>query len=218
MNGWLNERGKIIRLMRSNITIEKSYELFGLTRSASIDEIKSTYRQMAKAIHPDLNPNDATALDRFNTLNQAYQLLLDAAQSVSNIDSEATTRAAVNENMDAKVDSVRVTYIVDPPLSPKDLQLKQEIFASLEKLLRQGEFKQAVTTIDLLVRVIPNRNEIVKKQSEVYFKYAQELVNGRRQLSLARTYLKESLKLTPHDRQRWEAVNREFNRIERLLK
>jgi DnaJ domain len=54
--------------MSSNITIEKSYQ-FGLTRSASIDEIKSTYRQMAKAIHPDLNPSDTTALDRFNTLN-----------------------------------------------------------------------------------------------------------------------------------------------------
>lgn len=204
--------------MKSNITIEKSYELFGLSRSASIYEIKSTYRQLAKAIHPDLNPNDATALDRFNTLNQAYQLLLEAAQSANHTAPETSTKATVNENIDAKVDSVRVTYVVDPPLSPEDLQLKQEIFASLEKLLRQGDFQQAVATIDLLVKVIPNRIEIVKKQSEVYFKYAQELVNGRRQLTLARTYLKESLRLTPHDRQRWEAVNREFNRIERFLK
>ncbi|AFY96228.1 J domain-containing protein [Chamaesiphon minutus] len=204
--------------MKSNITLDKSYELFGLTRSASIDEIKSIYRQMAKEIHPDLNPNDVTALDRFNTLNQAYQLLLDAAQSVNNIDPEATDKATANENMDARVDGVRITYIVDPPLSPEDLQLKQEIFASLEKILRRGDFRQAVTTIDLLVRVIPNRNEIVKKQSEVYFKYAQELVNGRRQLNLARTYLKESVKLNPHDPQHWEAVNRQFNRIERLLK
>jgi tetratricopeptide (TPR) repeat protein len=204
-------------MIRSNITIEKSYELFGLTRSASLDEIKSIYRQMAKKIHPDLNPDDPTALDRFNTLNQAYQLLLDSAQSTNNIDPEATAKAAVNDDLDAK-DRVRVSYVVDPPLSPKDLQLKQEVFESLDKLIRQGNFSQAISTIDLLVKVIPNRSEILKKQSEVYFKYAQELVNGRRQLNLARTYLKKSLQLAPHDRHRWEAVNREFNRIERLLK
>jgi hypothetical protein len=113
---------------------------------------------------------------------------------------------------------VRVSYVVDPALSPADLQLKQEIFESLGKLIRQGDFTKAISTIDLLVKVIPNCQEISRKQSEIYFKYAQELVKQRTQLHLARTYLKASLKIDPHNQQRWEAVNREFNQIERLTK
>jgi curved DNA-binding protein CbpA len=71
-------------MISSNITLEQSYNLLRLNPSASIDEIKAIYRQMAKSMHPDLNPEDPTARDRFNTLNQAYQLLLSAARSTPN--------------------------------------------------------------------------------------------------------------------------------------
>jgi tetratricopeptide (TPR) repeat protein len=200
-------------MIESNITIEKSYELFGLKPSASIHEIKTIYRQMAKAIHPDLNPQDPTARDRFHTLNQAYQLLLAATQLAP--DPIDAIPAVDPDDRDA---DVLVSYIVDPPLDPKDLALKQEVFESLEKLIRQENFRKAVSIVDMLARVIPNSSEISKKRSEVYFKYAQDLVKQRTQLNLARTYLKESLKIDPHNQQRWQAVNREFNRIERLLK
>jgi tetratricopeptide (TPR) repeat protein len=190
----------------SQISIEKSYELFGVNRSTSIDEIKAIYRRMAKEIHPDLHPDDLMARDRFHQLNQAYQLLLAAADDRKN--------SASSES--ASSNSVRIDRVVEPILSPQDLQLKQEIFASLEKLIRQGDFIKAVATIDLLVKVIPNSTEISKKQSEVYFQYAQELVKQRQQFNLARIYLKQSLKLDPRNQKRWEAVNREFNRIERF--
>ena len=199
-------------MISNNITLAQSYTLLRLNPSASIDEIKAIYRQMAKSMHPDLNPEDPTARDRFNTLNQAYQLLLVAARSTTTNNSNNVPNIDSHEpDM-----SVRVTYVVDSTLNPADLQLKQEIFESLEKLIRQDDFAKAVSTIDLLVRVIPNCPEILRKQSEVYFKYAQELIKQRAQLHLARTYLKASLKIDPHNQQRWEAVNREFNRIERL--
>jgi curved DNA-binding protein CbpA len=204
------------KMIRSNITIEKSYKLFGLNSSASIDEIKTVYRQIAKKIHPDLNPDDATARDRFNTLNQAYQLLLETARSTSyNPNTDPTID---RENRDSTDPQIRVNYIVDPPLSLQDLQLKQSVFDDLDKLIRQDNFTKAVSIVDMLEKVIPNRTEIIRKQSEVYFKYAQNLIKQRSQLNLAREYLKESLKLDPHNQQRWEAVNREFNRIERMLK
>jgi hypothetical protein len=201
-------------MLGSNITIEKSYALFGLNPSASVDEIKTIYRQMAKEIHPDLNPHDPTARDRFYTLNQAYQLLLSASSVSERVDADANS----GEDDRDCVDAVRVNYVVDPQLSPQDLQLKQEVFESLEKLIRQDNFVKAVSVIDLLVRVVPGRPEILKKQSEIYFKYAQDLVNRRTQLRLARTYLKASLKIDPHNQQRWQAVDRQFNRIERLSK
>jgi tetratricopeptide (TPR) repeat protein len=200
-------------MLGSNITLEKSYTLFGLQPSASIEEIKTIYRQMAKEIHPDLNPDDPTARDRFYTLNQAYQLLISAHSVDTQQDVDPSDTAAHSD----RVERVRVNYVVDPPLSPPDLQLKQEVFENLEKLIRQENFEKAVSVIDLLVRVVPDRPEILKKQSEIYFKYAQDLVNRRTRLNLARTYLKTSLKLDPHNQQRWQAVERQFNRIERLL-
>ena len=197
-------------MISNNITIEKSYKLLGLNSSASIDEIKAIYRQMAKKIHPDLNPHEPTARDRFNTLNQAYQLLLavhsEPDRIVPNPELEPTAHS----------DGVRVNYVVDPPLSPQDLQLKIEVFESLEKLIRQENFTKAVSIVDMLAKVVPNCSDISKKQSEVYFKYAQDLVNRRSQFTLARTYLKAALKVDPHNQQRWQAVNREFNRIERF--
>jgi DnaJ-class molecular chaperone len=197
----------------SSVTLEQSYDLLGLNQSASIDEIKQVYRQKAKAIHPDLNPDDVDAIDRFNTLNQAYQLLLGAARS-GNTDLADSTSVATQNNPAA----TQVSYGANSTLTAKDLQLKQEVFDSLEQLVRQSNFTKAVSVIDLLARVIPNCSEVSKKRSEIYFKSAQHLVNRRTQLNLARTYLKESLKIDPHNQQRWETVNREFNRIDRLLK
>jgi molecular chaperone DnaJ len=44
------------------------YEVLGVTRSASVDEIKRAYRQMARKYHPDVN-KDAGAEDRFKELS-----------------------------------------------------------------------------------------------------------------------------------------------------
>ena len=48
------------------------YEVLGVSKSASEDEIKSAYRRLAKKYHPDLNPGDATAAQKMNEVNQAY--------------------------------------------------------------------------------------------------------------------------------------------------
>lgn len=53
------------------------YEVLGVSRSASQDEIKKAYRQLAKKYHPDLNPGDATAEKNFKEVNEAYEVLSD---------------------------------------------------------------------------------------------------------------------------------------------
>jgi DnaJ-class molecular chaperone len=53
------------------------YEILGVSRSASQDEIKRAYRRLAKQYHPDHNPNDKSAETKFKEVQAAYEVLGD---------------------------------------------------------------------------------------------------------------------------------------------
>jgi curved DNA-binding protein len=53
------------------------YQILGVSRSASADEIRAAYRKLALKYHPDRNPGDKQAEDKFKEMNEAYQVLSD---------------------------------------------------------------------------------------------------------------------------------------------
>ena len=53
------------------------YEVLGVNKGASGDEIKKAFRKMSKKYHPDLNPGDKAAEEKFKEVNEAYQVLSD---------------------------------------------------------------------------------------------------------------------------------------------
>lgn len=53
------------------------YQVLGVDKKASADDIKKAYRKLAKESHPDLHPNDKTAEERFKELNEANEVLSD---------------------------------------------------------------------------------------------------------------------------------------------
>ena len=53
------------------------YKILGVDKGASNEEIKKAYRKLAKKYHPDLNPNDEKAQEKFKDINEAYEVLGD---------------------------------------------------------------------------------------------------------------------------------------------
>lgn len=54
------------------------YEILGVSKTATDDELKKAYRRAAKKYHPDANPNDPTASDKFKEVSEAYAILSDS--------------------------------------------------------------------------------------------------------------------------------------------
>src|SRR5205823_13048364 len=64
--------------VRGGGRVKSPYDTLGVAKNASADEIKKAYRKLAREHHPDRNPEDAEAEERFKDIQSAYDLLSNA--------------------------------------------------------------------------------------------------------------------------------------------
>jgi tetratricopeptide (TPR) repeat protein len=196
-------------MLASTTNLTQCYQLLGIYRGASIDELKAAYRSLARKFHPDLNPGDADSHQRFIALNQAYQILLDKTKTQPHSPQPTPT-------------TTRATHPSTPPAGTKvtkptknEEELKWQLYAELQLLLKQQQFLKAIVLIEGLAHHAPLDAQVCQWQGIIYSQYGHQLIQ-RREFHKAGIYLKKALKVDPHNRQLWQEVDRAFNRITQL--
>jgi tetratricopeptide (TPR) repeat protein len=210
-------------MLVSTTNLDRCYQLLGICRGATLDELKAAYRSLARKWHPDLNPGDLEAHQRFITLNQAYQLLLVGIANPTENHPNSTGATPTNSQPPTTPNpNVRVTTSKSQPRSAtsdrsgkNESELKWQLYYELQSLLKQQQFLKAIVLIEGLAHHSPSDPQVCQWQGIIYSQYGHQLVQ-RREFDKARIYLKKALKVDPHNRQLWQEVDRAFNRITQL--
>ncbi|GAX38368.1 J domain-containing protein [Nodularia sp. NIES-3585] len=201
------------------------YRLLGLRSGASFADIKASYRRLAQQYHPDINPNDIRAKDKFIALTEAYKLLLtvvpseEFAQTSSN--SAAFRRNGTQSTGSKQAPTTTTVTAEKPPIQkPPNLveieqRLKWKTYEQLQRFLQGRRFPQAIALAEALAARLPTDMEVSQWQAVAYQIWGRALISEN-QLLKARIYLKKALKTDPKNKALSIEVQRDFEKLEQL--
>ena len=187
------------------------YRTLGLRTGASFDDVKVAYRKLARKYHPDVNPDDQRAQDRFIKVTKAYDALLEILQPDEEPQEED---AAVAET---PVEEEPSPVQTNPGLSDHEQKLKQDSYRQLQMLFKQQKYPRAIALVEGLAQRITQDTEVRQWQAITYQRWGRQLIN-QGQLGKARIYLDKALKTDPLNKSLWVEINRDFQAIEQRLK
>ena len=90
------------------------YEVLGVERSASAEEVKRSYRKLAVKFHPDKNPDDPHAEEKFKELGEAYDVLMDADKRAAY---DRFGHAAFGQGAQFRGGAAHQRELIEPPAS-----------------------------------------------------------------------------------------------------
>ena len=201
------------------------YRLLGLRSGASFADIKASYRRLAQQYHPDINPDDHKAKDKFIALTEAYKFLLTvvipdepvgvASQSPASAREE--TKATPQEKAPAAAVKTPQTTTPKPPgVIAIEQRLKWNTYEQLQRFLKEKRFPQAIALVEALADRIPEDPEVRQWQAIAYQLWGRVLID-QHQVLKARIYLKKALKTDPNNKALWNEVQRDFQRLDQMF-
>ncbi|MGB3401685.1 MAG: DnaJ domain-containing protein [Microcoleaceae cyanobacterium] len=195
------------------------YRKLGLKSGASLQEVKASYRRLARLYHPDVNPDNLHAKDQFIAITEAYQYLLNIApleaEKTPYVQSKPSPQPASYQPKTTKIRRKQPNVKFNPSLSETEQKLKERSYQQLQFLLKYKRFPRAIALVEGLAQRIPQDIEIRQWQAIAYQRWGRHLIKER-QLEKARRYLKKALKTDPHNRTLWAEVERDFRRLEQI--
>ena len=204
------------------------FRVLGLRPNATFEEVKASYRRLARRYHPDVNPGDRDAEEKFIQVTQAYQMLVESlptrATTVSKknrADVTPTQSPAAPQSPRPKVTVKRaqppkVTVELNPHLSEAEQALKQRGFEQLQVLFQTQRFPRAIALVDGLAQRLTRDSEVRQWQAIAYQRWARYLIRYGH-YEKARRALKKALRIDPHNKSLWREVSRDFQHIEHQL-
>ncbi|MCL1474826.1 J domain-containing protein [Argonema antarcticum] len=198
------------------------YRLLGLKSGASMTDIKASYRRLARRYHPDVNPTDREAKDKFIAITEAYHFLLGVVKEVeiSQDSRQSQTPPTASDSAKTPPPKTKVTRKEkpaepEPQLSETEKQLKWQLYEQLQLLLKAQRFPRAIALVEGLAQRLPEDPEVRQWQAITYQRWGRHLVTEG-ELDKARIYLKKALRTDPHNRSLWSEVERDFRRLEQI--
>lgn len=205
--------------------IADHYRQLGLKSGASLSQVKAAYRQLARQYHPDVNPRNEAAKNKFIEITEAYKFLVSVAvpdveeSKVPNYTKQPaatpTSEAAKTQPQGVKVTRKQWPTQDSEKFSTAEEKLKQDCYFQLQQLLKYQRFPRAIALVEGLAQRMPDDAEVRQWQAIVYQRWGRHLI-GEKQVDKARIYLKKAVKTDPHNRALWAEVERDFRRLEQI--
>ncbi len=133
-------------------TAENYYLILEIAPDATITEIKAAFRRLARQYHPDLNPNNPTAAEKFKQISQAYDVL-----------SDTTKRSRYDRNFTYKTQSQRQPTLVEP-------ETAQDFYRRGIKRSQLRNYRQAVEDYSKAIELDVKFIDAYLKRCEMRYK------------------------------------------------
>jgi curved DNA-binding protein CbpA len=195
--------------------LEDYYRILGLRSGVSFADVKASYRRLVQQYHPDINPNDLKAKDKFIAVTEAYKFLQTVLppEEIKSRTNEVKTDVSSAREVQTQPAAPKATVISHPPnLEDIEQRLKWKTYEQLQRFLQERRFPQAIALAEALMARLPGDAEVRQWLAIAYQIWGRVLITEK-QLPKARIYLKKALKTDPYNKALWNEVQQDFQRL-----
>lgn len=195
--------------------LQDCYRLLGLRSGASFADVKASYRRLVQQYHPDINPDDLKAKDKFIAVNEAYKFLqmILSPEEIKPQSHDLKTQVSGFSEVKTQVTTANIK-VTSHPANLEDIEqrLKWKTYEQLQRFLQARRFPQAIALAEALLARLPADVEVRQWLAIAYQIWGRALITEK-QFPKARIYLKKALKTDPDNQALWSEVQQDFQRL-----